>query len=102
SPFDYRYWLELGRAYEANNQTTQAEQSLNRAQALAPRYFETHWTLANFYLRSGRIDEALRAFRQALELSGETANQTDARATLNAYEAIAQALGMNLNALRQV
>lgn len=102
SPFDYRYWLELGRAYETNQQTAQAEQALKRAQTLAPRYFETHWALANFYLRSGRTDEALRAFRQALELSGETAGLTDARAALNAYDAIAQALGMNLNALRQV
>jgi cytochrome c-type biogenesis protein CcmH/NrfG len=101
-PFDYRYWLELGRAYETNSQPAQAEQALSRALALAPRYFETRWALANFYLRSGRTDEALRAFRQALEFSGEVANQTDARAALNAYEAIAQALGMNLNALRQV
>lgn len=102
SPFDYRYWLELGRAYETNNQTAQAEQSLNRAQSHAPRYFETHWALANFYLRSGRTDEALRVFRQALALSGEVVNQTDPVAALNAYEAIAQALGMNLKALRQV
>jgi Flp pilus assembly protein TadD len=102
SPFDYRYWLELGRAYETNQQTAQAEQALKRAQTFAPRYFETHWALANFYLRSGRTDEALRAFRQALELSGETAGPTDARAALNAYDAIAQALGMNLIALRQV
>ncbi len=102
SPFDYRYWLELGRAYETNNQTAQAEQAFSRAQSLAPRYFETHWALANFYLRSGRTDQALRTFRQALELSGETINQTDPRAALNAYEAIVQALGVNLNALRQV
>ncbi|MBI1763563.1 MAG: hypothetical protein HYR56_19230 [Acidobacteria bacterium] len=102
SPFDYRFWLILARGYESDNQIAQAERAYQQAQTLAPRYFETHWTLANFYLRSARTGEALREFRVALELSGETAGETDARATLNAYEAVAQGLGMNLAVLRQI
>ncbi len=102
SPFDYRFWLELGRGYESDNQTAQAERAYQQARTLAPRYFETHWALANFYLRQARTEEALRAFRTALELSGETTGVTDARAALNAYEAVAQGLGMNLAALRQI
>jgi tetratricopeptide (TPR) repeat protein len=94
--------LELGRGYESDNQVTQAERAYQQAQTLAPRYFETHWALANFYLRNTRTEEALRAFRTALELSGEKAGETDARAALNAYEAVSQGLGMNLVALRQI
>ncbi len=102
SPFDYRFWLELGRGYESDNQTAQAERAYQQARTLAPRYFETHWAVANFYLRTARAEEALRAFRTALELSGEKAGETDARAARNAYEAVAQGLGMNLAALRQI
>lgn len=102
SPFDFRFWLELGRGYESDNQTAQAARAYQQAQTLAPRYFETHWALANFYLRNSRTEEALHAFRTALELSGEKAGETDARAALNAYEAVAQGLGMNLAALRQI
>ncbi len=102
SPFDYRFWLELARGYESDNQTAQAERAYLQAQTLAPRYFETHWARANFYLRMARTEEALREFRSALELSGEKAGETDARAALNAYEAVAQGLGMNLAVLRQL
>jgi cytochrome c-type biogenesis protein CcmH/NrfG len=102
SPFDFRFWLELGRGYESDNQLARAERTYQQAQTLAPRYFETHWALANFYLRNTRTEEALRAFRTALELSGEKVGETDARAALNAYEAVAQGLGMNLGALRQI
>jgi tetratricopeptide (TPR) repeat protein len=102
SPFDYRFWLELARGYESSNQTAQAERAYQQAQRLAPLYFDTHWAAANFYLRTARVNEALREFRRALELSGETSDTTDARAALNAYAAVAQGLGMNLEALRQI
>jgi hypothetical protein len=106
SPFDYRFWLELGRGYETDSQAAPAERAFQQALQLAPRYFETPWTLANFYLRGGRTEAALHQFRQALELSGESTGaevqQTKARAALNAYEAVTQALGLNLSALRQI
>ena len=102
SPHDYRFWLELARGYENDNQTAPAERAYEQARALAPRYFETHWAIANFYLRGGRTEESLREFRVALELSGESAGATDTHAALNAYEAVSQAFGLNLQALRQI
>jgi Tfp pilus assembly protein PilF len=106
APFDYRFWLELGRGYESDGQVAAAERAFQQALQLAPRYFETHWTLANFHLRSGRVEESLQQFRQALELSGEATGaelrQTKTRAALNAFEAITQALGLNFAALRQL
>lgn len=106
SPFDFRFWLELGRGYETDNQPAAAERAFQQAQQLAPHYFETHWTLANFYLRGGRTEAALAEFRQALDLSGEQTGAevqpTRARAALNAFAAVTQALGLNLAALRQI
>lgn len=106
SPNDYRYWLELGKAYDANGQTSDAETSMQRAVALAPRYFEARWALANFRLRSGRTEASLDDFRDAVALSGSLYGNAspppDRLATLNAYNAISGALGMNLEALRRV
>lgn len=106
SPRDYRYQLELGKAYDANGQAAEAEVALQRAVELAPRYFEVWWALANLRLRAGKTEPALEDFRQAVRLSGSLyGNATpppDRNATLNAYNAIAGALGMNLEALRRV
>lgn len=106
SPNDYRYWLELGKAYDGNGQTPEAEAALQRAVALAPRYFEARWALANLRLRAGKYEAALGDFREAVALSGSLYGNAsplpDRLATLNAYNAIAGALGMNLDALRRV
>ncbi len=106
SPRDYRYQLELGKAYDANGQTTEAEAAFLRAVELAPRYFETRWALANLRLRAGKHETAIDNFRQAVVLSGSLYGNAepppDRSATLNAYNAIAGALGMNLDALRRV
>ena len=106
SPRDYRYWLELGKAYDANGQSSDAEASMLRAVELAPRYFEARWALANLRLRVGKTETSLEDFRQAVVLSGSlygnAAPPPDRNATLNAYNAIAGALGMNLEALRRV
>lgn len=106
SPRDYRYQLELGKAYAANSQTAEAESAIQRAVELAPRYFETRWALANLRLRAGKNEPAIDDFRQAVELSGSLYGNAmpppDRSATLNAYNAIAGALGMNLDALRRV
>lgn len=106
SPNDYRYWLELGKAYNANGETQESEAALQRAVWLAPRYFEPRWALANLKLRAGKSDAALDDFREAVALSGSLyGNATpppDRLVTLNAYNAIAGALGMNLAALRQI
>ncbi|MFN0112735.1 MAG: tetratricopeptide repeat protein [Blastocatellia bacterium] len=106
SPNDYRYWLELGKAYAANDQTPEAESAMQRATELAPRYFEPRWALANLRLRAGKNEASLEDFRQAIALSGSLyGNATpppDRNATLNAYNAIAGAVGMNLNAFRRI
>lgn len=106
SPNDYRYWLELGKAYDANSQATEAEAAMQRAIALAPRYFEARWALANLRLRTGKAEASLADFREAVALSGSLYGKAspppDRLATLNAYNAISGALGMNLEALRRV
>lgn len=106
SPNDYRYWLELGKAYDANDQASDAEAAMLRATELAPRYFEARWALANLRLRAGKSEVSLEDFRQAVILSGSLYGNAepppDRSATLNAYNAIAGALGMNLGALRRI
>jgi len=106
SPRDYRYWLELGKAYDSQGQPQQAESALERAVSLAPRYFEPRWALANSRLRAGKADAALKDFREAIALSGggygNASPQPDRNVTLNAFNAINGALGMNLEALRSV
>lgn len=100
SPRDYRFWLELGRAYENVGDNAGAEKALGRAVELAPRYFETRWAQANFLLRVGKTEASLEDFRQAMLLSGRDAMRPDERATLNVYNAISGALGANHDALR--
>ncbi|MFN0277247.1 MAG: tetratricopeptide repeat protein [Pyrinomonadaceae bacterium] len=67
SPQDYRWRIELGRAYEQAEKTAQAENSFKRAIELAPTYAFPHWHLGNFYLRQNRIDEAFAELRMAAE-----------------------------------
>jgi hypothetical protein len=102
SPRDYRFWLELGRAYENIGDIAGAEKALERAVELAPRYFETRWAQANFLLRTGKTDASLKEFREAILLSGRDAARPDERATLNVYNAISGALGANPDVLRGV
>ncbi|MEP7338150.1 MAG: hypothetical protein ABI977_10435 [Acidobacteriota bacterium] len=105
SPHDYRYWLELGKAYDSASQSQQAETSMLRAVELAPRYFEPRWALANLRLRAGKSEQALDDLRQAVALSGtlyaRAQQRTDRNVTLNALNAVTGAFGMNLDALRR-
>jgi hypothetical protein len=102
SPRDYRFWLELGRAYESVGETVRAEKSLQRAVELAPRYFETRWALANLLLRAGKTEQSLNDYREAIILSGRDAARPDEKASLNVYSAITGALGMSPEVLRRV
>lgn len=101
-PCDYRYWLELGRAAENLGEVEVAAAAYTRARELAPRYFETHWTWANFRLRNGEVEEAVAAFHQALLLSENRPGVTNGRAALNVYDALTQAHGLDLGLLRRV
>ena len=54
SPNDFRYWIELGRAYEQAEMPDKAEKALAHAVQLAPTYTFPHWQFGNFYLRQNR------------------------------------------------
>jgi len=58
SPYDYRYWMELGRALEASGDSENAEKALRHAVELAPAYAYPRWHYGNLLLRQDRIDEA--------------------------------------------
>lgn len=65
SPRDFRWWIELGRAYEQADRPADAESAMLRSVALAPAYTFPHWQLGNFYLRQGREDEAFAELKKA-------------------------------------
>jgi hypothetical protein len=102
TPRDYRFWLELGRAYENTGKADRAEKALRRAVELAPRYFETRWAFANFLLREGRAEEALSDLRKAVELSGGVEPYPNHAATMNALSMVAGVFGNDLAALRGI
>ncbi|HXI25532.1 MAG TPA: hypothetical protein VNG71_16825, partial [Pyrinomonadaceae bacterium] len=43
APYDYRYWMEYGRALEATGDIAGAEKALRRAAELAPAYSRPRW-----------------------------------------------------------
>jgi len=65
SPYDYRFWMSLGTAYEQAGEPGKAEHALKRAVALAPSYAYPRWYLGNLLLRNGRYDEAFGELRIA-------------------------------------
>lgn len=67
SPFDYRWWIELGRSFEQADKYEEAEKAYLRAVELAPDYTNPHWQIGNFYLRRNRSDEAFAELKQAAE-----------------------------------
>ena len=69
SPNDFRYWIELGRAYEQAEVPDKAELAFRRAVELAPSYTFPHWQFGNFYLRQNRSEEAFAELRKTTERS---------------------------------
>ncbi len=69
APEDYRYWLELGRAYEQTENYEKAEKAFLRAVAVAPNYSNVHWQVGNYYLRRGQETEAFAALGKSAETS---------------------------------
>jgi tetratricopeptide (TPR) repeat protein len=65
SPHDYRWRVELGRAYEQGERLPEAEAQLKKAIELAPTYAYPRWQLGNFFLRQGRTDEAFAELKKA-------------------------------------
>jgi tetratricopeptide (TPR) repeat protein len=68
SPYDYRWWGQLGRAYEQADEEKKAEVAHQRAAELGPNYVVPQWQLGNFLLRLGKGDEALKAFYKVVSL----------------------------------
>ncbi|MGD9587751.1 MAG: tetratricopeptide repeat protein [Pyrinomonadaceae bacterium] len=69
SPNDYRWWIELGRAYEQAERLDEAEMAFKRAVELAPAYTFPQWQIGNFYLRRDRAEEAFTHLTRATEKS---------------------------------
>jgi len=67
SPFDYRYWMELGRALEAAGDADSGEKALARAVELAPAYSHPRWYYGNLLLRQGKTGEAFVELARAAE-----------------------------------
>jgi hypothetical protein len=67
SPYDYRWWIELGRASEQAERYAEAEAAFRRAVELAPSYAYPRWQLGNFLLRQNRADEAFAELRKTTE-----------------------------------
>jgi tetratricopeptide (TPR) repeat protein len=67
SPYDYRWWIELARAYEQSENVAEAESALRHAAELAPHYTYPRWQLGNFYLRQNRTNEAFAELKKATE-----------------------------------
>ncbi len=65
APNDYRWRVELGRAYEQVDKPELAESEFKKAVELAPTYAFGHWHLGNFYLRQGREAEAFAELKTA-------------------------------------
>jgi hypothetical protein len=67
SPQDAQFWADLGAAYDWAGRPNDALDALQRAQRLFPNSPEINWRLANFYVRTGKIPEALRTLRMVLQ-----------------------------------
>ena len=67
SPNDYRYWMELGHAFEASGDSESGEKALRRSVALAPAYSHPRWQFGNLLLREGKTDEAFQQLGHAAE-----------------------------------
>ena len=65
SPNHYGSWTELGRTAERAGEYDRAESAFLEAVRLAPEYTIPRWQIGNFYLRRGRIDDAVRELRLA-------------------------------------
>jgi Flp pilus assembly protein TadD len=70
-PYDFRYWMELGRALEDSGDIENGEKALRRAVELAPAYSHPRWQYGNLLLRQGRVDEAFAELARAAEADSQ-------------------------------
>lgn len=69
SPEDFRWWIELGRAYEQAEQLEKAEAAFNRSIKVAPEYTYPRWQYGNFLIRQGRSEDAFVQLKEATRKS---------------------------------
>ena len=94
SPHDAQLWADLGNGYDWAGRSNAALDAFHRARDLFPNSPEINWRLANFYVRAGKIPEALQALRMVL-IEDPTARRKVFTLATNATrgtEAILQAL----------
>lgn len=75
APNDYRWRVELARAYEQDDQPGPATREFNKAVELAPLYAAPHWHLGNFYLRQNHNTEAIAELKKAADNNHTYRNQ---------------------------
>ena len=59
APNNFRSWTELGRVNEQSGRYDRAEMAFRQATEIAPEYTIPRWQLGNFFLRRGRVDDAV-------------------------------------------
>ncbi|RPJ49796.1 MAG: tetratricopeptide repeat protein, partial [Acidobacteria bacterium] len=69
NPREWVYWQEVGRYYEFMGETERAEKAMLTCLGIMPLYASERWRLGNFYLREGRVAEALEQVKRAIELN---------------------------------
>jgi tetratricopeptide (TPR) repeat protein len=67
APYDFHWWIDLGRAHEQAGNMQGAETALLQSVRLAPNYTLPHWQLGNFYLRQGKDAEAFAELKKAAD-----------------------------------
>lgn len=66
APARAAYWAELGGAYELAGRPDDARRAYEQARRLFPNSPDINWQAANFYLRTGRIEDTLPALHKVL------------------------------------
>jgi len=81
SSHDAHFWADLGAGYDWAGRSDDALDAFQRAQRLFPNSPEINWRLANFYVRAGKIPEALRTLRMVLQEDGSAGRRVFTLAT---------------------
>jgi len=81
SPQDAQFWADLGDGYDWAGRSHEALDAFQHARDLFPNSPEINWRLANFYVRAGKIPEALQTLRMVLLEDGTVARKVFTLAT---------------------
>lgn len=73
NPNKANYWFDLGQACQMEGDESCAESALQHAVDLAPSRPAYRWTLASYYVVTGRREKAFRSFADLLSMAPEEA-----------------------------